>query len=309
MPHADPEAWVFHDGEFKRYRDVHLGLFTHALLFGTGCFDSVRGYWNDEREQLFLLQPADHYERLADSCGVLFLDLPHTTAELIDLTAELVRRNEIRQTCYVRSLVFKSAEGFAIPYREMPTSVALVSVPMGMYLDTDKGVRCKVSSWRRISDDAVPPRAKITGTYVNAYLARLEAEDAGYDEAILLDSSGHVSEGPGENLFMKRGDQWVTPPVTADILEGVTRKTLLRLIRDDLGLRAVERTIDRSELYACDELFLCGTGAEITPVIDVDGRPVGSGKVGDSTAKLQELFFAMTRGDLDRYKDWLVPVY
>src|SRR5437667_2616371 len=168
MPHADPNAWVFFDGEFKRYRDVHLGLFTHALLFGTGCFDSVRGYWNGE--QLHLLQPNDHYERLADSCGVLYLDLPYSTPALTDLTAELCRRNEIKETCYVRSLVFKSGEGFAIPYREMPTSVALVSVPMGMYLDTDRGVRCKVSSWRRISDDAVPPRAKITGTYVNAYL-------------------------------------------------------------------------------------------------------------------------------------------
>jgi branched-chain amino acid aminotransferase len=144
---------------------------------------------------------------------------------------------------------------------------------------------------------------------VNSHLAKLEAVDAGCDEAIMLDSSGHVSEGPGENLFMRRGDEWITPPVSSDILEGVTRRLLMTLIRDELALDVAERVIDRSELYVCDELLLCGTGAEITPVFEVDGRPVGSGKAGDGTVRLQEAFFALTRGELPRYADWLVPVY
>ena len=307
MPVADPGAWIFFDGDYRRYSDVQLGVLNHALLYGTGCFDGVRGYWNGE--QMHLLQPRAHYDRLADSAGILLLDLPFSTAQLTDATIELVRRNELRENCYVRSLVFKSTEGFALPYREVATSTAIVVVPMGKYLDTDRGAKCKVSSWRRISDDAIPPRAKVTGVYVNSHLAKLEAVDAGCDEAIMLDSSGHVSEGPGENLFMKRGDEWITPPVSADILEGVTRKMLIELIRSELSLPVAERVVDRSELYVCDELLLCGTGAEITPVLEVDGRAVGSGKIGDSTAKLQETFFAITRGDVERYRDWLVPVY
>ena len=202
--------------------------------------------------------------------------------------------------------MFKSGEGFGVPFADVATSTALSVLPMGKYLDTDRGIRCKVSTWIRVPDAAIPVRAKVTGVYVNSHLAKNEAVDAGFDEAIMLDSTGHVSEGPGENLFMKRGDEWITPPPYADILEGVTRTMLLELIPAELGVRVVERPIDRSELYICDELLLCGTGAEITPVLDVDGRAVGAGKIGDSTRAIQELFFSIARGNDPRYARWLV---
>lgn len=309
MPVPDPNAIVFLDGSFHRHGDVHLGLLTHALLYGTGCFDGIRGYWNAEREQLFLLQPRAHYERLHQSAKILQLDCPSAVEELVETTAELVRRNHLREDCYVRSLVFKSGEGFGVPFRDVACSTALSALPMGRYLDTDKGIRCSVSSWLRVPDTAIPVRAKVTGVYVNSHLAKLEATDAGFDEAIMLDSSGHVSEGPGENLFMKRGDAWITPPPYADILEGITRRMLLELIPEVVGAAAVERPIDRSELYVCDELLLCGTGAEIVPVLEVDGRAVGTGKVGDHTAKLRDAFSSIVHGDDVRYTSWLVPVY
>jgi branched-chain amino acid aminotransferase len=308
MPVADADAWIFFDGDYVRYRDVHLGVLTHGLLYGTGCFDGIRAYWNDERGQLYLLQPRAHYDRLHDSARILSMRLPYSTDELVEATCELLLRNDLRTDTYIRSLVFKSGEGFGLPYRDVAESVALVAVPMGKYLDTERGARCKVSTWRRVSDEAIPLRAKVTGVYVNSHLAKLEAVDAGFDEAIMLDASGHVSEGTGENIFMKRGEEWITPPVWADILEGVTRRMVMELLRSELGSRVVERPIDRSELYVCDELLLCGTGAEITPVLDVDGRAVGGGRVGDATAKLQQLFFSIARGDDDRYAGWLVPV-
>ena len=307
MPVPDPDRIVFFDGEYKRHGDVHLGLLTHALLYGTGCFDGLRGYWNAEKEQLFLLQAPAHYERLHQSSKILSLDCRFAVEELVEATIELVRRNDIREDCYARSLVFKSGEGFGVPFTEVATSTAISLLPMGKYLDPEGGARCKVSSWIRVPDAAIPVRAKVTGVYVNSHLAKNEAVQAGFDEAIMLDSSGHVSEGPGENLFMKRGDVWITPPPYADILEGITRRMLLELL-PTLGWDVVERPIDRSELYICDELLLCGTGAEITPVLDVDGRPVGTGKVGESTRAIQDLFFRIARGQDDRYASWLTAV-
>jgi branched-chain amino acid aminotransferase len=304
----DANPWVYFDGEYKRYNDVHLGLTTHALLYGTGCFEGIRGYWNDERQQLFMLQPAAHYDRFHRSARILHMQLKPSVAELVDITGEVIRRNEFREDCYVRPVLFMSSEGIGVPVHDLVQSLAVYAKPMGKYLDTAKGIKCKVSTWQRISDAAIPARAKVTGAYINSVLAKFEATDSGFDEAIMLDSSGHVSEGSAENLFMKRDDEWITPPPSADILEGVTRKMLLELIPQELGLRVVERTIDRTELYACDELLLCGTGAEVTPVLNVDGRIVGSGEVGDSTAKLQKTFFDIVRGNDERYESWLVAV-
>jgi branched-chain amino acid aminotransferase len=303
-----PRDWVYFDGEFKPYPDVKIGVTTHALLYGTGCFEGIRAYWDTERERLSMLQPAVHYDRFHRSARILRMELKPSVDELVELTSELLRRNEYREDCYVRPLLFMSSEGIGVPVHELKQSLAIYTKPMGMYLDTKHGIRCKVSTWQRISDASIPARAKITGAYVNSVLAKLEAEDSGFDEAIMLDASGHVSEGSAENLFMKRGDEWITPPPSADILEGITRKMLLELIPQELGLRVIERTIGRTELYVCDELFLCGTGAEITPVVDVDGRTVGTGTVGDSTAKVQQLFFDIVHGNDERYASWLVPV-
>lgn len=308
-PGHDPNGWVFFDGEFKRYGDVHLGLMTHALHYGTGCYEGLRAYWNQTEEQLFVVQPTAHFDRMQNSARILMLELPHSTEELVEITLDLIRRNEYRGDIYIRPVLFKSSEGIGVASGKAGDSFGIYSSRFGKYLDTENGIRCLVSSWRRIPDIAVPVRAKVTGGYINSNLAKAEASRAGYDEAILLDIEGHVSEGTGENLFMFRNGTWFTPPVTNDILEGITRRALMDLISKELGLVAAEREIDRTELYSCDEILLCGTGAEVVPVIEVDGRSVGSGKVGDLTRRLQEFYFAAVRGEEKKYSDWVVPVY
>ncbi len=302
-------SWVYFDGDFVRYHDVRIGPMTHALHYGTGCFEGIRAYWNPEREQLFLLQAPAHYQRLERSARILRMELPHTTAELVELTVELLRRNGYREDAYVRPLLYVSAEQIGVKLHDLPQSFLIYTAPMGDYVDTETGIRCMVSSWRRISDSSMPARAKVTGAYVNSALAKSEALEHGFDEAIVLTHDGHVAEGSAENLFLYRNGQFVTPPVTDDILEGVTRGLLISFIREELGVPVVERSIDRTELYACQELFLCGTGAQISPVVEVDHRQVGDGRVGELTGRLQALYFAAVRGEDPKYQDWTIPVY
>ena len=305
----DANSWVFFDGEFKRYSEVSFGIMTHALHYGTGCFEGIRGYWNTNQDQLFLFHAEGHFDRMQDSARILELDLRYETQELVDLTIELVKRNEYRTDIYVRPLLFKSGESLGFPYSSVPSSFGIYTTKFGKFLDTERGIRCMVSSWRRVPDSSIPVRAKVTGAYINSHLAKSEALRAGFDEAILLDQDGHVSEGTGENIFIKRQGVWTTPPVTSDILEGITRRTLMELVSDEFGQKVVERAIDRTELYASEEILLCGTGAEVTPVVEVDGRSVGAGKVGEATKRLQELYFTMARGDDTKRTDGLVPVY
>jgi len=237
------------------------------------------------------------------------MDLPYSTPELVELTVDLLRRNSARTDTYVRPLLFKSGEEVGVRLHDLAESFLIYTAPMGEYIALDRGIRCMVSSWRRISDMAMPARAKITGAYLNSALAKTEAVDNGFDEAIMLTESGHVSEGSAENLFMLKDGQFLTPPVTDEILEGVTRQLVMRLIREELGLPMIERSIDRTELYTCDELLLCGTGAQISPVTEVDRRPVGTGEVGACTRRLQKLYFGAARGDNPTYADWTLPVY
>ncbi|HEY4027624.1 MAG TPA: branched-chain amino acid transaminase [Candidatus Dormibacteraeota bacterium] len=304
-----PNSWVFFEGEFARYHDVHIGVMTHALHYGTGCFEGIRSYWNAEREQLYLLHAPAHYRRLHRSARILRMDLPYEIDELIEITLELLRRNEYRTDAYVRPLVFKSVEQIGVTLHGLPDSFLVYTAPMGNYVEIDGGIRCAVSSWRRVPDCALPARAKITGSYVNSALAKSEALENGFDEAIVLTESGHVSEGSAENVFVLKDGVFVTPPVTDEILEGVTRGLMIDLIRDELNLPVIERSIDRTELYTCDELFLCGTGAQVSPVIEVDRRPVGDGRVGEYSQELQQLYFSAVRGDNPKYADWSIPVY
>jgi branched-chain amino acid aminotransferase len=305
--HAD--SWVFLDGEMLRYRDAYLPPMTHALHYGTGCFEGIRAYWNAAHEQLYLLQADAHYARLRRSAAVLRLDVPHSNQELIDLTLEILRRNQARTDTYIRPLVFISEEEIGVKLHGLKRSFLIYTAPMGDYIDTQGGIRCMTSSWRRVSDSAIPARAKVTGAYVNSALAKSEALENGFDEAVMLTQDGHVSEGSAENLFMVRDGVFVTPSVTEEILEGITRALLIGMIRDELGMEVVERCIDRTELYTCDELFLCGTGAQVSSVVEVDRRTIGSGSLGPLTRRLQEIYFRAVRGDEPRYRDWLTPVY
>ena len=304
-----PNSWMYFNGEFKRYHDVRLGFMTHALHYGTGCFEGIRAYWNAQRNQLFLLQGPEHYDRLRNSSKILRMQLPGTTEELVNVTLELLRRNEYRSDVYIRPLMFKSQEIIGVRLHNLEESFGIYTAGFGNYIDIDAGIRCMVSSWRRNSDQALPARAKVAGGYVNSALAKSEAEESGFDEAIVLTMDGHVSEGSAENLFMVKDGVFVTPPSTDDILEGVTRRLVMTLAENELGMRVVERSIDRTELYTCDELLLCGTGAQISPVIEVDRRPVGTGKVGELSQELQSIYFGAARGDNPKYASWSLPVY
>ena len=304
-----PNTWVYHDGEFGRYHDVHLGLMTHALHYGTGVFEGIRAYWNSKQEQLHLLQAPAHFDRMQKNVRIMRMQLPHTTEELVDITVELLRRNQFKADTYIRPLMFASSEEIGVRLHNLKHTFSIYAIPFGNYVEIESGIRCMVSSWRRLEDQSLPPRAKITGAYAQSALAKSEAVEAGFDEAIVLTAQGHVSEGSAENLFMYKDGVFVTPPATDDILEGVTRLLLMQMIREELGKTVVERSIDRTELYTCDELLMCGTGAQISPVVEVDHRRVGTGKVGEFTQELQSMYFAAVRGESPKHKGWTIPIY
>lgn len=302
------QSWVYFDGEYRRYADARVGLLTHGLNYGTGVFDGIRAYWNAERQQLYVLRMPEHYERMAVNSRVLQMRLPHATEELCAITLELLKRNEYREDTYIRSLTFKSAEEIGVKLHDVPDSFAIMTVPMGNYVPTD-GMRCMVSSWRRVDDTMAPARTKCTGIYINSALAKSEALQGGFDEAIVLTHEGHVSEGSAENIFIVRQGVFYTPPPSDNILEGITRATLMHLVREELGLDVVERSIDRTELYVADEVLMCGTGAQVAPVIEIDRRRIGDGEPGPLTMRVQDVYNTVVNGRSAKYMEWLQPVW
>jgi branched-chain amino acid aminotransferase len=308
-PPEQADSWVFYDGEFRRYRDVHLGLMTHALHYGTGCFEGIRAYWNDAQQQLFVLLMEPHFKRMVNSARILRIELPYSVEQMGEAALEILRRNGYREDTYIRPIAYKSAEEIGVRLHNLKSSFAIYTAPFGNYVDVETGIRCKVVSWRRVDDNAAPARAKVTGIYINAALAKTEAMEDGFDEAIVLTDDGHVSEGSAENLFIVRDGALITPSVSENILEGITRNALIEISSNDLGLKVVERSIDRSELYIADEVFLCGTGAQVSPVLEVDRRKIGSGQAGPITKELQKIYFDIVKGRVEERLDWLTPVY
>ncbi len=307
---ASLDSLVCHfEGEFRPLSEAKVGVMTHGFLYGTACFEGIRAYWNEEQGQLYGLKLLEHYRRLERSARVLFMDLPATPAELVDLTTELLRRNGFREDAYVRPSVYKSTEAIGVRLHKLEHRFLVFTVPFGDYIDTTAGISAQTVSWRRNSDMSIPARSKIVGAYVNSAFAKTEAQLNGHDEAIVLTLDGHASEGSAENLFMVRDGKLVTPPLTDDILEGITRAALIELASNELGVETQARPIDRSELYVADEVFMCGTGAQISPVIRIDHRPVGTGEVGPISMRLKDLYFDAVRGRLPRYRHWLTPVY
>jgi branched-chain amino acid aminotransferase len=305
---ARDDAWVWFDGDFARYRDAKLGVMTHALHYGTGCFEGIRAYWSEEAQRLYTFKAAEHYDRLRNSAKILHMRLPLSTQQMCEVTSELLRRNGYRQDVYIRPLCYKASEEIGVRLHNLEDGFLIYTSPFGAYVDIDKGIRCMVSTWRRIDDNAAPARAKCSGIYVNSALAKTEAVESGFDEAIMLTQEGHVSEGSAENLFIARGGTFITPPASDNILEGITRSTLVQLITEELGLEVQERSIDRSELYVADEMFLCGTGAQVSPVIEVDRRVIGDGEPGPLTSRLQTIYFDICKGRNPKYRDWLTEV-
>ncbi|HEY2859013.1 MAG TPA: branched-chain amino acid transaminase [Terracidiphilus sp.] len=305
---ADQSLVCYFNGEYMRLSEAKVGILTHALHYGTGVFEGIRAHWNEAQRQLYVLRPMEHYERWKHNCGILRIDVPLSPKQLTDITLELARRNRFETNVYVRPLAYKSAQRVGV-LPDDQDSFAIVALPFGEYLHSDNGLHAGISSWRRIDDNAIPARAKICGAYVNSALASDEAHSCGFDEAILLNESGHVAEGSTCNLFMVRDHRLITPPVYDNVLEGITRHTIMRLARREMRLEVVERSIDRSELFVCDEAFFTGTAVGMAPITRINHRPVHDGVIGPVTRGIQHLYADAVHGRLSDYREWVTPVY
>ncbi|MFH1680714.1 MAG: branched-chain amino acid transaminase [Candidatus Eisenbacteria bacterium] len=295
-------------GKIVPIEEARVSIMTSALNYGTGIFEGIRAYWSAEEEELFLFRLREHHERLLRNARFLFMDLPHSADGLCEATIDLLRKEEFRTDVYVRPLAYKSSEVIGVRLHDLSCDFAMFAIPFGAYIDKPDGARLMVSSWRRIADDAFPARMKITGAYVNSALAKTEASMNGFDDALMLCADGHVSEASAANFFVLRDGTLATPPVTDDILEGITRDTFIRMARD-LEIPVVERPIDRSEAYGAEEAFVCGTAVGLVPVIEIDRRPIGGGKAGSVSKKLRDLYLETVTGKNPRYREWCTPVY
>ncbi len=300
---------VYAGGGFRRYDEAKVGLMTHGLQYGSGCFEGIRGYWEPEDHELYLVLLRAHYERLHISAKILMMHLPHSVDELVDITVELVARNRFETDIYVRPCIFKTAEDVGVRLHNVPDAFAIVPIPFQSYYGTDAGLNACVSSWRRADDTMAPPRAKITGLYVNSALAKSEAVMNGFDEAILLSYDGHVSEGSAQNIFLVRNGKLYTPDPSQNVLEGCTRRAIMEIAANQFGIEVVERSIDRGELYAADEVFFTGTAAGIAHVASVDHRIVGDGTMGPVTKNLLDYYQRAVRNREIACYHWLTATY
>jgi branched-chain amino acid aminotransferase len=301
--------YAFFKGRVVPYSEARVGVLTHGLNYGTGVFSGIRGYWNPDENELFVFRPDDHYRRFLESAKMLGMTLPLDAGQLTAALKELLRKEDFREDCYVRSLAFYADEIVGVRLHDLTPEISIVSMPYGRYIDKEEGAHATISSWRRVDDNAIPARGKIVGSYVNSALAKTEAMRSGFDEAIVLNGDGHISEGSAANFLLVRNGVVLTPPITDNILEGITRRTVIDLLRDELDVTVVERSIDRSEIYVADEALFVGTGVQIVAVTRVDHRPVGNGRIGPITSALRKLYFDVVRGRRPDYRHWCAPVY
>ncbi len=301
------ELICYFEGAWVPMRDAKVSIMTHAFMYGTATFEGIRAYWNEEQGTLYGLKLREHVERIRQSCRILLMQNVPSVDELTGLIVETIRRNGFREDAYIRPSFYKSTKAIGVRLHNLENELYIVALPFGNYIDTEAGVRVGTSSWRRNADDALPARGKIVGGYVNMAFQKSEAELNGYDEAIVLTADGHVNEASAANLFVVRDGVALTPPVSDDLLEGVTRKAIMELLANE-GIPVVERSIDRSELYIADEVLLCGTGVQVSPVVEVDHRPVGSGKIGPIGRLVRDRYFEAVRGRLPEYRHWLTPI-
>lgn len=301
--------FAFFKGRIVPYSDAKLGVLTHTFNYGTGVFGGVRAYWNSDEEQLFIFRPLDHFRRFLNSAKLLLMDLPYSEADLTQIVIDLLRAEDYKTDAYIRPLAYFSDEIIGVRLHNLTPDVTIVSLPFGSYVDNEEGVHATISSWRRIDDNMIPARGKIIGAYVNSALIKTDAQRAGFDEGIVLNQDGHLSEGSAENLFVIRNGVACTPPVTDNILEGITRRTVMMLLHDELGVEVMERPIDRTEIYLAEEVFFCGTGVQLAAITKVDHRPIGIGRMGPITKQLRQLYFDVVRGRVPKYQDLCAPVY
>ena len=301
-------SYAYFQKQFVPLEQAKLGITTNALHYGTAIFEGIRGNWNGDQKQMYLFRLKEHFERMHEGCRVIKIDLPYSVDELCRITAKLADMCRFEEDVYIRPLAYKSSESLGVRLHDLESDFSAVVIPWGPYLDMETA-RCGISSWRRPDYNVIPPSAKLAGLYINNALAKTEAIEKGFDEAIMLGPDGHVSEGSGENIFLVIDGKLVTPASDNHILLGITRDTVIKLAKEELGIETIERPVELNELFAAKECFLTGTAAHLTPVGEVDHRPIGDGEVGEITAKLQKLYFEIIRGNNAKYLDWCTPVY
>jgi branched-chain amino acid aminotransferase len=299
---------AFFEGKIVPFEDAKISVATQALHYGTGAFGGLRGYWNDEKKKLFVFRPFDHYRRLLNSGRIMNMVIPYDEEGLIQITLDLIRTEGWQTDIYIRPFIYKADLGIGVRIHDLKDELTIFSMPFKLYVKNDTNAHVTVSSWRRIDDNMIPARGKISGAYVNSALIKTDAVRSGFDEALVLNQNGHISEGSAMNIFMVRDGKVFTPPVTDNILEGITRRTVMELAQKELGLQLVERSIDRTELFICDELFMTGSAAQVVAITKVDHREVGNGKMGPVTGKLREVFDEVVRANNPKYVHWNVEV-
>lgn len=301
--------YAFFKGRIVPYSEARVGILTHTFNYGTGAFGGLRGYWNEEAKQLYVFRPLDHFTRFLESAKLLCMKLPFSKEDLVRSTVDLLRTENFSTDCYVRPIAYFTDEVIGVRLYDLTADVTIASIPFGAYLANEEGLHVGTSSWARVEDNMIPARGKIAGAYVNSSLIKTEAHFNGFDEALVLNQSGHVAEASAANFFMIRRGVAYTPPVTDNILEGIVRRTVMQLLRDELGIEVVERSIDRTEVYLAEEAFLCGTGVQIGCILKIDHRTLGDGKMGPITQSLRKLYFDIVRGRVAKYMDWCTPVF
>lgn len=301
--------FAFFKGEIVPYTEAKVGVMTHALNYGTGAFGGVRAYWNAEQEQLYIFRSHDHFTRLLNSARMIAAQVDYTQDQLLSYTLDLIRAEDYREDIYIRPLIYKSNEIIGVRLHDLDSELTIFAIPFTRYVEHDDCAHVTFSSWRRIEDNAIPARGKFTGAYINSAFIKTDASRSGFDEALVLTNDGHLSEGSAMNVFIMRFGKLITPPITDNILEGITRSTIITLAREELGLEVEERSIDRTEVFLCDELFMTGTAAQVTAVTKIDHRPIADGLMGPVTTQLRQLFDDAVRGKMPAYTHWNTPVY
>ena len=300
-----PTPYAYFQGNIVPLSEAKIGVMTHAFNYGTAVFEGVRGNWNEDDQTTYLFRLREHFERLGQSSKILTLQMHETVDRLCEIAVELVERSGFTEDVYLRPMVYLSSEQLGVRLHNLESSTLIFLTPFPAYLP--EVARCHTSTWRRVQDTGIPPRAKVTGIYVNSALAKTEANANGFDEAIMLNENGHVSEGSGENIFMVRDGRLITPTPADNVLEGITARSVMELAANELGVPILQREIDRTELYIADEVFMTGTAAHLTPVVEVDRRQVGSGRPGPITSQLSALFYDAIRGKSEKYGHWCTP--
>jgi len=306
--HVDLTKHAFFEGKNVPLSEANISIATHGFLYGTAVFGGVRAYWNEEKKRLFVFRPYDHFHRLLNSGKMMAMSIPQDEKALVQLTLDLLRIDNWKQDLYLRPTIYKADKGIGVRLHQLRDDFCMFVMAYEPYVKNDTNAHVTISSWRRIDDNVIPARGKVAGAYANSALIKTDANRAGFDEAIVLDNHGHVSEGSAMNIFMVRDGRLITPPITDNILEGITRRSIMEIAKKELRLEVVERSIDRTEVFIAEELFMTGTAAQVVAVTQVDHRPVGSGSMGPITSKLREVFDDIVRAKNPKYAAWNVEV-